>query len=1234
MDSKIINISPPTREERQSLRLMIFMGIFSMGFFLYSMLQKNVISYWPLYVLLMITLFYYSFKFLHEWYHYFSISAHQKPVATRLYTVDVLTTYCAGEPFDMLEQTLEAIQNITYPHVAWCCDEANDPQVKALCEKLGINHVTRTDKKNAKAGNINNALQFARGEICLVLDPDHIPEPGILDEIVPYFDDASIGFVQIIQAYYNQTDTLVAKGAAQQTYQFYGPVMMTMNTYGTVQAIGANCTFRRTALNSIGGHAAGLAEDMHTAMRMHAAGWRSVYVPSILTRGLVPATMSSYYKQQLKWSRGTWELFVTAFPELFTRFTWRQKLHYFTIPFHYLGGLIFLINFLIPVISLFTGYIPLQMDVFNFLLAAFPLFCMGLFIRHYVQKWVAEETDRGFHIVGGILQIGTWWIHSVGFIYTIFRKKVPYIPTPKNDSDSLPLHLSIPNILIGLISLIAIVYGFRHNYTPYTVFMAFLASMQIIFMVFIFSISGYIREDSKINRLAIRIRENNGPVVWSHGVLRKYSVQFSVAVVILFVFGFIQNQKLPDYLPEPLPGLQVFYRGLDIHDDLTAGRTTDPGFPAALKRNDISIVALNTPWIDKEQNKLDTTRLMGLYYNNVLPMLNWTFTEPAPTDTMLADSSEFAQLLNGDYDEAISSMASQLARINKPVFFNCRLETGTNDDPPFSQEVYVNPAGYKLAWKHVHQIFDKAGADKVIWTWCAPNPETAEEFFPGEGYVDWLAVDADPNNIQTSRNRGEAFDSLYRRYHRYSLYRFSGLPVMITGLSDNYSLSWYQAAWGKIDSAFVEIKAVIANDKSRVFAKEGPAMLYQPGKSKVLAKAPPSAKMFYPAAETTRPLTRPAASQPSLRPGIKSIVYDKGYYWFRNRHTLSRRTIEEDVAAMKSIGINTIERTMPGIYDANIATVLQSAKMQLVPRFWLLATAATVDDSEKMKAQKDKILGVIKTNIYRKEIVAWSLGDDVLYFLQHQMYKPDYFYYQEKYIKWLADLCIGIRQLDTIRPIVMDLHWDNEGLNRLHYYKTNAPQINTFMLVADIKYAAALNTPLEEGMAWGKVPVELWPQIPHIRESGIIPSWQDLENINFISMDGLLDFEGRKKETYATVMNTWGGGKKSPTIIPEIKILRPSAIAKTANQLNYQLICKKANARWVPCTGNETGMRFEWYLVRVDQFGNTMFIKKAGEGPAIRLSIPADPQYYELYAKAIVGDQVKIIHASLNTPLE
>ena len=286
-------------------------------------------------------------------------------------------------------------------------------------------------------------------------------------------------------------------------------MMMGMHKYGTVQAIGANCTFRRAALDSIGGHASGLAEDMHTAMQLHAKGWQSVYVPVTLYL-IGPATMSSYYKQQLKWSRGTWELLVATYPKLFTKFTWRQKLHYFTLPFHYLSGIIFFINFLIPVVSLFTGYYPLHMDLIAFFLAVFPLFIIGILIRHYVQKWVPDERERGFHLVGGILQIGAWWVHSVGFVYTILRKKVPYIPTPKNDHDALPLSMSLPNLLVALISLIAIIYSFGYDYNPYNFFMAVLTAMQVVFMVFILSVSGYVGGMSRANRIAKKVREKYG----------------------------------------------------------------------------------------------------------------------------------------------------------------------------------------------------------------------------------------------------------------------------------------------------------------------------------------------------------------------------------------------------------------------------------------------------------------------------------------------------------------------------------------------------------------------------------------------------------------------------------------------------------------------------------------------------------------------------------------------------
>ncbi|WP_232064742.1 glycosyltransferase [Rhodocytophaga rosea] len=281
----IIRAHRPKKGEMTTMRLLIACGLFFMCLFLWWFVTYVEVGHPVLYWLLTAGLAFKLLRMLHEWYHYVAISIPKKPVTHKQWSVDILTTFCAGEPYDMMINTLEACQKITYPHTTYLCDESDDALLKQVCADLGVIHITRKNKIDAKAGNINNALKLATGEICVVLDPDHTPVPEFLDRVLPYFEDPQIGYVQVVQAYYNQLENnLVAKGAAQQTYSFYGPMMMCMNEYGTAQSIGANCTFRRAALDSIGGHAAGLSEDMHTAMRIHAKGWKSVYVPEILTR--------------------------------------------------------------------------------------------------------------------------------------------------------------------------------------------------------------------------------------------------------------------------------------------------------------------------------------------------------------------------------------------------------------------------------------------------------------------------------------------------------------------------------------------------------------------------------------------------------------------------------------------------------------------------------------------------------------------------------------------------------------------------------------------------------------------------------------------------------------------------------------------------------------------------------------------------------------------------------------
>ena len=410
---------------------MILLGLTAMAIFVWWFSDPEHIGNHVLYGLLTFGLGFRLLKALHEWYHYASVSVPKIPESHREWKVDMLTTFCAGEPYEMIVNTLQAMVAVRYPHKTYLCDEADDPYLKKICEELGVIHSYRgEDKKNAKAGNVNYCLENkADGEIVIILDPDHVPTPDFIDRVIPYFENPEIGFVQCIQAYGNQEESFVAKGAAEQTYHFYGPMMMSMNTYGTVQAIGANCTFRRSALDSIGGHAPGLAEDMHTAMQLHAKGWKSLYVPELLTRGQVPSTISAYYKQQLKWSRGVFELLFRVYPKLFWKFTWRQKLHYLLIPLFFLHGLIGLIDMTVPIVITHYSRGTLACGADYIRANGYSAACHEHAYQAICTTVDARRTRKRISRVRrNIAGFQSWWIHLVGFIYAIFNSKSALYP--------------------------------------------------------------------------------------------------------------------------------------------------------------------------------------------------------------------------------------------------------------------------------------------------------------------------------------------------------------------------------------------------------------------------------------------------------------------------------------------------------------------------------------------------------------------------------------------------------------------------------------------------------------------------------------------------------------------------------------------------------------------------------------------------------------------------------------
>lgn len=393
--------------------------------------EKHIDKAWMFYALSV--LFWYGLiRLVFVWYTYMSI---KKPIAPKVpdgLSVAIFTTSYKKEPLEMIRKTLEACAKITYPHTTYLLDNTEDPAYRYVAEEYGAVWLELINIPGAKAGKINKALSLTNEEFILILDPDHIPFPNFFDETLGFFTDSKVGFVQVSQAYYNQQRSFVAKAAAQQTYTFYGATQMGYYANDCAIAIGANCTFRRAALESIGGHVEGLAEDLQTSLQLHAAGWKSVYNPVIVNRGLVPEDFNTFCSQQVKWARGATELLFTDIPKVINKLNWKQKFTYLSIASYYISGFTTLLFILFPFVFVITDNMPVNMLLSEFFVYGSWVFLSSILFTIYTQKWMCDtKRERGFHIPAMILKYAIWPVFLYALLLTLINKQIPYVPTKK-----------------------------------------------------------------------------------------------------------------------------------------------------------------------------------------------------------------------------------------------------------------------------------------------------------------------------------------------------------------------------------------------------------------------------------------------------------------------------------------------------------------------------------------------------------------------------------------------------------------------------------------------------------------------------------------------------------------------------------------------------------------------------------------------------------------------------------
>lgn len=1251
------NMKAPTPNESRMIKFMILLGVFSIFNFLIFFFKPEHRTNSFLFFLLSCIIVYGVIKKLYMWYNYSNISIPKTPENTQDFSVDVLTTYFPGEPYQMITTTLKAIQKIRYPHTTYLCDEANDPFLKQFCEENGIIHVTRDNRIDAKAGNINNALRkHATGDICVILDPDHIPEPDFLDPILPHFTNPKIGFVQIVQSYYNIRESLVARGAAEQTFQFYGPMMMTLNAYGAVNAIGANCVFRREALDSIGGHAPGLCEDMHTAMLLYAKGWKAVYVPIVLAKGLAPSNLTNFFKQQLKWSRGSFDLWVKVFPKIFSKLTGRQRIHYGILPMHYLSGVIILFTFLIPILSLLFSTTPWKGNIIDFALVLLPVGASSVLIRTFIQKWVIEKKERGFHLVGGLLHINTWWIYILGLVYTIIDKKVPYLPTPKEDEFDTNMKIVLPNAIVAAASILAIIFGLYKDLTPFSIVMSGFALFNALIMIFGIYMAGRITNQNRILRSRLHKKSLSFLTRTKHGFYHLANMAFEgtraialpLLLLILITAMSFKNENDESKWEEVYVPYNQKPSGkyLGIFQPSEEDGLSDFQAISQLEKQenlDFDIISFYLAWTDDSVNKFPHQLMDSIYKNHSIPMITWepwasTLSENDSVKPLIEEKKIFKHITEGYFDDYISRFAAILNKYDQPVFLRFAHEFD-NPQYPWSQKGDNTPEEFKEAWKYVHRRLKKEGAHKVIFVWNPWKSETMHTYYPGDEFVDWVGLTM--LNYGPLNENGEVlpFQQLYKPFKN-KLYWFTRKPVMLAEfgslkLGQKNQEDWLSKAVDSVNSNYENIAALVffnskldKNIPQNDWFKED--QLDWSISSWDELKKDFSGNPHYSSIELNK-TELPKQKIPVSRFDIRGVRYKKGTNWMNNYYAVTKEVISKDFENLKNSGMNTIQITGGNIYDHNLLLYSEKFDLQLIYQFNIDQTIDFINDQQEIEELKHTILDKVEDLKEKEHVISYSFQVD----LEQQYRKPLLFAQQNAYLNWLQNLTQEIKKISPEKSISVDLPLNADTSYLINTIHEHLPVDSYGLMVNDTTHLEDIFIQAHSGQDIFISSISPKIVVDHPEKFKgrdiILQNWQDERKSNWMNFDGLVDFRGRKKEILKAITSFWMQDLSPEMNHSQYRILKPAEPLYPGQMYTYHAVIFDGKDWGLPNSAEKP--KYEWNLIKTDSFGNPLAVKKLGSKPSIDVIIP---EHYKQYKIMLViqengKDYVSVTSTSLHT---
>ena len=239
------------------------------------------------------------------------------------------------------------------------------------------------------------------------------------------------------------------------------------------------------------------------------------------------------------------------------------------------------------------------------------------------------------------------------------------------------------------------------------------------------------------------------------------------------------------------------------------------------------IVSVYFAW----QRGLDTAifdELRAILAENRIPLVTWEpWRGPVAAGGDPGNDPVFslARILAGDFDVYIRDWLRQIAALPGRVYLRPMHEMNGNWYPWCGTTNGNEANDYVWVWRYLRLLADRVGVYNVTWVWspyAASVPDidanSIEGYYPGDDYVDRVALDGYNWGLSQSWSRWQEFDEIFGDAYR-RVAALTRRPIMLAELGASETggskADWIRRTFARMAESYPRIDAVVWFDVAK-----------------------------------------------------------------------------------------------------------------------------------------------------------------------------------------------------------------------------------------------------------------------------------------------------------------------------------------------------------------------------------------------------------------------------------